>query len=264
MAKAATHLGVYSDSSGKLNRLLDYLNFDYWVYEPYRNLTQVVAQLSRVVAVMDTAHPQHRTLFYDCAWHYALAVARAVAHVRSSRMGDVPAAVRTYAGGGELSLREKSNLLKLLKEVGFRETHKGLMHPPYIDELVELVARFIVRPTELADVLRYAEYLAVTEANRVGGTVAAAFGATVRPIAAKLLADICGFLVTAGGLRPEFRAAARARLVVDLTGGDPSSAVADGSRQAGGEIDDVRESAASEARDVTSHLFMPEGGQGST
>jgi hypothetical protein len=139
-------------------------------------------------------------------------------------MGDVPVAIRTYAGGGELSLREKSNLLGLLKQVGFPETHKGLVHPPYIDELVELVTRFIVRPTELADVLRYAEYLAVTEANRIEGTVALAFGAHVHPIAAKLLADICGFLVTAPGLRPEFRSAARGRLVIDLTGGDPSGA----------------------------------------
>jgi hypothetical protein len=79
-----------------------------------------------------------------------------------------------------------------------------------------------VRPTELADVLRYAEYLAVSETSRISDTVAMAFGGHVRPVAAKLLADICGFLVTAAGLRPEFRAAARQRLVIDLTGGNPA------------------------------------------
>ena len=44
----------------------------------------------------------------------------------------------------------------------------------------------------------------------------------VCPVAAKLLADICGFLVTTAGLRPDFRSLARDRLVVDLTGGLPS------------------------------------------
>jgi hypothetical protein len=69
--------------------------------------------------------------------------------------------------------------------------------------------------------LRYAEYLTSAVLVCEGATMRDAFGVnTVRPVAAKLLADVCGFLVTAAGLRPEFRAAARDRLVVDLTGGE--------------------------------------------
>jgi hypothetical protein len=73
-------------------------------------------------------------------------------------------------------------------------------------------------------VLRYAEYLAVAPAVGEPATISAAFGSQVCPVAAKLLADVCGFLVTASGVRPEFRDAARDRLVVDLTGGTPSHA----------------------------------------
>jgi len=216
-----THLNNYDNADKKLDNLLDYLNFDYWVYDPYRNLSQLVARLADVVAVLDPQNRQHRALFYDCAWHYALAVARAVAFARSSRMGEVPTAVRTYVGGGELALREKAGLAQLLKHHGFPDVDNSVILPPYIDQLVELVNRFLVRPLELAEVMRYAEYLAVSEPNRVEASVGAAFGTHVRPIAAKLLADVCGFLVTAAGLRPEFRTAARARLVLDLTGGDP-------------------------------------------
>lgn len=224
LENVAVHLNIYDTADKKLGKLLDYLNFDYWVYEPYRNLTQLVAQLSGVVAVLDPQNRQHRTLFYDCAWHYALAVSRAVAFTRSSRMGDVPTAVRTYVGGGELALREKAGLATMLKASGFPDVDKSVILPPYINQLTELVNRFLVRPSELADVMRYAEYLAVTEPNRVEATVGVAFGLHVRPVAAKLLADICGFLVTAAGLRPEFRTSARSRLVVDLTGGDPGQA----------------------------------------
>jgi hypothetical protein len=88
-----------------------------------------------------------------------------------------------------------------------------------VDQLTELVIRYLIRPSELADVLRYAEYLGVSEVNKIDETVRQAFGVQTRPVAAKLLADTCGFLVTAAGLRPEFRTAARFRLVTDLTGG---------------------------------------------
>jgi hypothetical protein len=229
---AAAHLNAHVDADANLARLIAYLNFDYWVYEPYRNLTQVVAQLSRSVRTMDPAHPQHRTLFYDCAWHYALAVARAVAHVRSTRMGDVPTAVRTYAAGGELALREKVNLARYLRRAGFPDLDAGVVQPPYIDELVELITTFLVRPAELAYVLRYAEYLAVSETNRIHASVGEAFGEEISPIAAKLLADICGFLVAAAGLRPDFRTAARSRLIVDLTGGNLGEPIATDTEEA--------------------------------
>jgi len=219
-ATMAVHLNASADADRKLKRLVDYLDFDYWVFEPYRNITQLVAQLSDAVTTLDPANRKHRTLFYDSVWHYALSLAQAVAFVRSTRMADVPTAVRTYAGGGELALREKAGLADMLQRNGWPAS-KDIVHPPYIDQLTELVTRFLVRPAELADVLRYAEYLAVSEVNRIGDSVGAAFGDHLHPVAAKLLADICGFLVTAAGLRPDFRTAARGRLILDLTGRSP-------------------------------------------
>jgi hypothetical protein len=59
----------------------------------------------------------------------------------------------------------------------------------------------------------------VSEVNRVDCSVAQTFAGHVRPVAAKLAADVCGFLVTAAGLKPDFRGEARRRLVADLTGG---------------------------------------------
>jgi hypothetical protein len=212
------HLDAHNDADKKLDKLLHYLQFDYWILEPYRNLTQLVAYLADAVATLDPGNRRHRTLFYDCAWHYALAVTRAAGYVRSTRMGAVPAAVQTYVGGGEHALREKAGLARLLQSVG-APIDMSTVHPPYADLLTELVNRYLVRPAEAADVLRYTEYLAVAEVNKVDATVAAAFGTHVSPVAAKLVADTCGFLVTAAGLRPEFRAQARDRLIVDLTGG---------------------------------------------
>jgi hypothetical protein len=218
-ATAGAHVDAFLDADRKLNKLLDYLNFDYWVYEPYRNLSHLVAHLANTVAVLEPDNRIHRTLLYDCVWHYALAIARAVAHIRATRMGDVPTALRTYVVGGELALREKQQLARLLRDAGLPDVDREVVFPPYTEQLIQLVTRFLVRPSELADVLRYAEYLAVSEVNRVDNSVAQAFAGHIRPVAAKLTADVCGFLVTAAGLKPDFRSEARRRLVADLTGG---------------------------------------------
>lgn len=219
----ARHLDAHNDADPKLAKLLGYLEFDYWIYEPHRNMTQLIAHLAGAVSTLDPTNRRHRTLLYDCAWHYALAAARAAGFVRSTRMAAVPVAVELYVGGGELALREKAALAKALAAAGL-PVDAGMVLPPYMEPMTQLVNRYLVRPTEIAEVLRYAEYLAVTEVNREEATVAAAFGSHVRPVAAKLLADTCGFLVSAAGLRPDFRAHARERLVVDLTGGAPAAA----------------------------------------
>lgn len=215
---AATHLNAHDGADRRLRKLLNYLEFDYWIYEHHRNMTQLVAHLADVVPVLDPSIRGHRTLFYDCVWHYALASARAAAFVRSTRMGAVPIAVETYVGGGDMALREKAGLARALESAGW-PVSSSIVQPPYMQSLIELVNRYLIRPNDTADVLRYAEFLAVSEANRIDETVAAAFQENTRPVAAKLLADTCGFLVSAAGLRPEFRSHARERLVVDLTGG---------------------------------------------
>jgi hypothetical protein len=105
---AAAHLDAHNDADRRLRRLLDYLEFDYWIYDQHRNMTQLVAHLSDVVAVLDPSNRGHRSLFYDCVWHYALSAAHAAGFVRSTRMGSVPTAVEPYVAGGELALREKA------------------------------------------------------------------------------------------------------------------------------------------------------------
>ena len=216
------HLNLVDGLDRKLEKLTQYLDFDYWVYDPHRNMTHLVGHLSGCVAALDPANPVHRALFYDCAWHYTYAIVQAVAFVRATRISDIPTAVRLYVGGGELPMREKAALAKMLEKAGL-PADQSSVDPPYLDQLVELVTRFLVRPNRLADTLRYAEYLAVSEVNKESTTVGQAFGAQTDEVAAKLLADACGFLVGAAGLRPDFRAHARARLVHDLTGGSATA-----------------------------------------
>lgn len=220
------HMENMSGLDRRLDSLVDFVRFDYWVYEPFRNLTQVVAHLAEAAPALNPSQPRHLGIFFQAAWQYAFTLARSTYTIRTSRMAEIPIAVESYVAGGELALREKAQLGILLHRAGISVDPRSGILPPYIEQLTELVTRVINKPAETGEILRYAEFLATAVVVGESATVAAAFGSTnVRPVAAKLLADICGFLVTAAGLRPEFRAAARARLVADLTGGAETSAV---------------------------------------
>lgn len=50
---AAAHLDAHNDADRKLRRLLDYLEFDYWIYDQRRNMTQLVAHLSELLRGID-------------------------------------------------------------------------------------------------------------------------------------------------------------------------------------------------------------------
>ncbi|MXZ79167.1 MAG: hypothetical protein F4Z06_12970 [Acidimicrobiia bacterium] len=256
-------LSFVTDVDKKLKPLIDYMRFDYWVYEPYRNLTQVVAHLAESVKTLDPQNPLHQSLFFEAAWLYSLAVAQASHHVRISRMSDILTAVRTYVAGGELALREKNALAKLLEQAGIVVDTRSAVLPPYTDDLAELITRITVRPSEASDILRYAEYLSTATAVGEGASVGVAFGQThVRPIAAKLLADVCGFLVAASGLRPDFRMVARHRLVHDLTGGDVKETQDDDYRSAG--ASPTTASNDEEKQKASDSLELPFGGETET
>jgi hypothetical protein len=70
----------------------------------------------------------------------------------------------------------------------------------------------------LNDELRYVEWLAEAQQAKQTVTVAGTFGEVFDAVAAKLLADVSGFLVDTANLNPSFRAHARAALA------QPSSA----------------------------------------
>lgn len=81
--------------------------------------------------------------------------------------------------------------------------------PAWYPQLRELLVRHLRRPAVVNDELRYAEWAAEAQLGKERATAAEAFGPFFSPVAAKLLSDVCGFLVTVAGLNPDFRAFAR-------------------------------------------------------
>lgn len=237
-ASVASYMKAFTILDKKLEKLLEYRQFDYWVYEENRNLLQVVAHLVQAAKHLDPAHPTHRALFYECAWLYTLSLAQASAYVRAAHVTAIDTALQEYMFGGQVALQEKQQLATVLRRLapeGSPATGSGVL-PDWYPQLLELLTRHLRRPHAVNDELRYAEWLSEAQQVKDSTTVAGAFGNGFHPVAAKLLADVAGFLVTIGGLNPDFRTHARTALAQPepVTGtmvgapGDPGGGQHDG------------------------------------
>lgn len=191
-----------------LDRLIQYRQFDYWVFDEHRNLQQLVAHLAFVSKTLDPAQPAHRAVFLDCCWLYCLSLAHAISYVRAVHVSDVDTALQQYMFGGQLGLQEKRKLAAMLArfapEGAIPAGGDGTL-PHWYPQLRELLVRHLRRPMVMNDELRYAEWGAAAQLARVTVRASEAFMGDFNPIAAKLLVDVCGFLVSAGRLDPRFR-----------------------------------------------------------
>lgn len=181
------------------------------MYDEHRNLLQVVAHLADAAKHLNPSHPTHRALFIDCAWLYTLSLAHAARYVRAVHVSDIDTALQQYLFGGQLALQEKRKLAAALAHYapsGAAADGNGVL-PTWYSQLLELLTRHLRRPTVLGDELRYAEWIGEAQLSKETSTAAEAFSPSFNPFAAKLLADVCGFLVTVSRVDPEFRTSSR-------------------------------------------------------
>jgi hypothetical protein len=206
--KVAASMTALTSLDKKLDKLVEYRQLDYWVYDNYRNLQQVVAHLASVNKVLDPSQPMHRALFLDCAWLYCLSLAHAAQYVRAVHVSDIDAGLQQYLFGGQMALQEKRALAAVLARLAPKAATPGGSDgvlPEWFSQLRELLIRHLRRPMVINDELRYAEWAVEAQLARDRATAVDAFGPLFSPVAAKLLSDVCGFLVTVASLNPDFR-----------------------------------------------------------
>ncbi|MFI6345176.1 hypothetical protein [Streptomyces sp. NPDC050560] len=208
----SSYMKGYTTLDRKLNKLLEYRQFDYWVYDEHRNLLQLVAHLHEASRCLDPSHPTHRAIFYDFAWLYIHSLAHAISRVRAAHATNITESLQDYIFGGQVALQEKQKLASALRRLAppnlVDEAGDGVL-PHWYPQLLELLTRQLRRPYLTSKQLRYAEWLSEAQVAKESSPLAVAFSTQYDPLAAKLLADVCGFLVTVGNLDSGFRSHAR-------------------------------------------------------
>lgn len=211
----------------RLNSLLEYRNFDYWVYDQHRNPFQLVAHLRDARGHLDPSNPDHLALFMDMAWLYLYSLIGVTEHLRGAFMQDMDRGLQEYLFGGATGLNEKREFAAVLESVRPKEA-KAVDHlPPYYANLREVVIRLLRRPGHVQGALRFAEAASALMSARTRVTLRDAFGTEFDPLTAKLVADVCGFLVASAELDPEFRTQTRAWLLAEPVNSGGTGARAD-------------------------------------
>jgi hypothetical protein len=206
----ASHLAAFTGLDSRLRGLLDYRQFDFWVYEPHRNPVQLVAHLAQAANRLDARDPVHGALFFDLAWLYLVSLVGMTGYVRGAYLRDPDRALQEYLYGGPAGLKEKQQAARLLRSVA-PDGAGDLDHlPAYYPQLRELAVRLLRRPGHLQDALRYLEIGTALATARRPVPVSDLLGPGYDVLAAKIVADVCGFLVAAADLDHAFRARARA------------------------------------------------------
>lgn len=201
----------------KLQRAFEYCHYDFWGYEPYRNIFQLVAHLHDVAGFMKTNNRTDFALFADCVWLYAVAISFAVEYVRRAHLSETEETLQEYVFGGQLGLREKKRVFAELSRLYEDGRPSVTMLPSYFPMVLELVTRFSRRPNSINDILRYGELIRLGVVAGSRPNLPLVFGKSYDEIAAKLLGDVAGALVTFAGLDKDFRSVYRNLLSNETT-----------------------------------------------
>jgi hypothetical protein len=227
-ARVSSYQASVANLPRTLRPLLEYCKFDFWVYEPHRNVQQVVAHLIDARRRLDFKDRLHLALFFDAVWLATLSIARCVQHVRRAHLVDIDTSLQEYLFGGQLGLREKQLVADTFRKLAGRaEGAADGVLPSYYAELLELTTRFARRPSAMMTCLRYAEWLSEAFIARQATPIALAFRHHFDPLAGKLLGDVAAFLARAAGLDQGFATVARELLAAEGVGPAPDAARAE-------------------------------------
>lgn len=218
----AAVLQRYTEQDKKLKSLLEYRQFDYWIYDEHLNPVQMVEHLRGVRRTLDGRNPQHVAILLDCAWLYLLTMTHAIDQIRRVHVSNVTLGLKEYLLGGPARVREKENIATLLGELQaageLPDTVSIDPLPLYTVAMAELLNRIMRRSEKVVDSLRYLEY--VSSATMVSAKTSASegFGDNYDPVAAKIAENVVAFLVQSADLDGRLLVAARALLIQPADG----------------------------------------------
>jgi len=200
----------------RLHGLMEYRQFDYWVYPEHLNMMKMIEVLKSTADHLDVSNPIHTGIVLDCAWLYVLSSAHALHALRAVHISDLSAGLSEYLAGGPSQLRQKRDIFEILSRLQqdrqIPESVRVGVNPAYFDGLLELLTRLLRRNTVLTPLLRLLEFQSTMAIAGRKVSTATAFGSAYDRVAAKLAIDVVSFLVSTAGLHPGFVVSARTLL----------------------------------------------------
>lgn len=136
----------------RTKNVYSYLSYTYWYLDARRNILTLIEHFAQVAPFLDEKNPRDVLLAFVGAERFAHCLLDAAAYIHSHGLSDIAKYFRVYIYGGPLDLREKERFFDLYRRVsGTNDT----LDPPWLDDVIELLARMLRNPAGASDVLRH-------------------------------------------------------------------------------------------------------------
>jgi hypothetical protein len=136
----------------ELKKVYSYLSYSYWYIEQYRNILSIIDHFTSIAPLLNENNDRHVLLAYTGLERFVHSLMEAANYILAQGGTSIVRDTRTYIYGGALTLREKEEFFRLLRNL--TQSNEQL-DPPYFQDVVELLGRMIRNPSGACDVLRH-------------------------------------------------------------------------------------------------------------
>jgi hypothetical protein len=140
------------DEHLRFKKVYSYLSYSYWYISQHRNLLNTVEHFREIASLLDAGNSRHVLLAYGGLERFVHSLLEAITFVFTQGSRNIPIEARKYIYGGNLDLKEKEQFFRLLRSL---TKSNEQLDPPYLNDIIELIARMLRNPAGACDLLRH-------------------------------------------------------------------------------------------------------------
>ncbi len=188
-----------------LEGLFGYTRGEYWYYRDFRNIQNLVG-VTRKYAKPLSSSATGRFAFLDLLALFSLAVLQLCEYVTFTGASRLAETVPPYLFGGPSVYKSRRELLRRVEEMLRARDVLGKgqqfpsLDPPYVNELAELVTRYVQKPVDAVRVPQHINFLAGIAASEAIGRRVDQTSSGESSTTEKFAFDLATVLVNAAGV----------------------------------------------------------------
>jgi hypothetical protein len=191
-----------------LEGLWRYTRGEYWYYRDFRNIQNLVG-VTRKFAKALSSTPAGRFAFLDVLCLFSVSVLQLCEYVTFTGASRLNETISPYLFGGISVYKSRRELLRRVEEmlrerdVLGRDQQFPSLDPPYVQDLAEVVARYVQKPVDAARVPQYLNFQMGIAASEAAGRLLVKGDSAESSTTQKFAFDLASILARAAGVDKE-------------------------------------------------------------
>ncbi|HCG01062.1 MAG TPA: hypothetical protein DEV93_11025 [Chloroflexi bacterium] len=192
-----------NDAEQQIQKLFNYLSYNYWFNQEYRNIQVLLSALENAAPAME-AHPDKERMkvaAYTALLLWSISLLKMCGSVIATKGSEIHNEVRRYIFGSAANANERAHLMRMFSKLS---ESKVRLEPDYYGELLELASRMIKFSHHAKSIPRYVQQVLFSNILCAkADSLATLLGGQYSVDSLKLAKDVAHFVCKATGLKPE-------------------------------------------------------------